>query len=390
MARSRLVERGAGAVEWLGATVVAVLIVLGLVVAAPGVGQSIAAGVDRAICTLTQLGGGGGGCGTAIRDIEPTGDPYLSRAWTRADVTRGNLVFLGDSYGAGEGAENYASGTDEEGEHPWYDFWSSGEPPARNTCHRSGNAAFHATSDAWFGGDNSSFVSCSGATTSDYWEETQGNSEDPQRDALNEDTSMVVVSMGGNDMDFSAVLRSCIRGSGVCWEEWDTPVDPDDPESLSPYEQNLIDLFGTEPGGGNLGEMYADIRARTGDAAHVVIVGYPQLFDDDYGARLNTSPGMSPYPFQEHGWLWPEQTTWLNDKSADLNAHLRAHAEYYGFTFIDPTEAFAGHGVGSDDPWLLSLGFTGPRGMPPEAFHPTARGQEEIARLIDEHLRSLP
>ena len=114
------------------------------------------------------------------------------------------------------------------------------------------------------------------------------------------------------------------------------------------------------------------------------------MFASDAYSGLNTSPGMSPYPFQEHGWLWPEQATWLNDKSADLNAHLRAHAEYYGFTFIDPTEAFAGHGVGSDDPWLLSLGFTGPRGMPPEAFHPTARGQEEIARLIDEHLRSLP
>lgn len=380
----RLRERGAAAVEWLGGAVVVALSIAGLALLAPGTASSVMDTAQRAVCTAASpltgascsAGPGSGDDGTAGDGTE-SGDPYLDRRWTRADVTRGNLVFIGDSYGSGEGAKDYDPATNEDGENSWWDDLWGRTPPPKNMCHRSGNAAFHQISEGWFGGQNSTFASCSGSRTSEYWGETQGNDEQPQRDSLDADTSLVVVSLGGNDMGFADVLMSCapVGGASVddCIGHWSDPQDPDDPDS-SRWNQNLIALFGSEPGGGSLGEVYADIRTRTADSAHVVVVGYPLIFDPDYDGLVFDN----------------EQSTWMNERGVEMNTRLRELAEHYGFTFIDPSEAFAGHGVGSDDPWILTFGFWGDhRAQPPEAYHPTARGQQAIAELIDEHLRSL-
>ncbi|GAA1170185.1 SGNH/GDSL hydrolase family protein [Ornithinimicrobium humiphilum] len=381
-ARAR--ERGAAALDYLGITVVGALVVTGLTLLAPGTASSVVAAGQQAVCAVTTKLPGGS-CPDLLQspadladDVGATGDPYVDRRWTRAEVTSGGLVFLGDSYGSGEGAKDYDPTTDQTGENSWWDDLWGRTPPPKNMCHRSGNAAFHQVSGDWFGGSSSTFASCSGARTRDYWEETQGNDESAQRDALDENTSLVVVSMGGNDMQFADVLMSCapVGGGSVddCVGHWMDPQDPDDPTS-SRWEQNLLRVFGTEPGGGNLGEVYADIRARTGDNAHVVVVGYPLVFDPDYDGIVFSG----------------EEADWMNERGVELNARLREAAEHHGFTFVDPTEAFAGHGVGSDDPWILTFGFWGDhRARPPESYHPTARGQQAIADLIDEHLRSLP
>ena len=376
-------ERGASSLEYLGAILVGTLVTLGLVVAAPGWGQQITRTASTAVCTVAQHLGGSVGCSvagsTAAGAGEESEDPYRDRRWTRGDVTRGGVVFIGDSYGAGEGARDYDPATDQTGEQSWWDRLRNQDVPPKNMCHRSDNAAYHVVKDSWFSGNDGTFASCSGARTGDYWGETQGNSEDPQRDALTKDTSLVVVSMGGNDMQFAAVLTSCAPvGSGSvkdCIGHWDGPSDPDDPDSQSRWEQNLAELFGTEPGGGTLGDVYDDIRGQTGDNAHVVVMGYPQIFDENY-------PG---------GVFSREEAAWMNEKSVLLNEALRAHAEHYGFTFIDPTEAFDGHGVGSDDPWILTFGFWGDhRAQPPEAYHPTADGQRAIGELVNDHITHLP
>ncbi|MFX0539993.1 SGNH/GDSL hydrolase family protein [Ornithinimicrobium sp. Y1847] len=379
----RRIERGASTLEYLGVLVVGVLVVTGLVLAAPGWGGSIAAAADRAICQVTSFVGGSGCAQTSISGPHEasdgsTGDPYRDRRWTRDEVTGGNFVFIGDSYGSGEGARDYDPETDRTGENTWWDDLLRRDPGARNMCHRSDNASYHRISEGWFSGQNSTFGACSGARTGDYWDETQGNDEPAQRDHLDSDTSLVVVSMGGNDMQFADVLQSCapVGGGRVdnCMGHWDDPQVPGDPSS-SRWEENLTALFGDEPGGGSLGAVYDDIRNQTGDNAHVVIVGYPRIFDENYDGIVFSN----------------EEAMWMNGKADLLNARLRAHAEHYGFTFIDPTEAFAGNGVGSDDPWILTFGFWGDhRAQPPEAYHPTARGQEEIARLIDEYLATLP
>ncbi|GGK64595.1 SGNH/GDSL hydrolase family protein [Ornithinimicrobium pekingense] len=374
-------EAGAATLEWVGVTLVASLVVTMLMLGAPGVASALVGLGQRAVCTVTAPLGGPDCPDVAVAggaEAAADADPYLDRRWTRADVTRGGLVFLGDSYGSGEGARDYDPATDRTGENTWWEDLQGRTPAPRNMCHRSGNAAFHQVSAHWFAGDNSTFASCSGARTVEYWDETQGNDELAQRESLGEHTSMVVVSMGGNDMQFAAVLMSCapVGGSSVedCIGHWTDPQDPQDPAS-SRWDQNLLDLFGPGPGEGGLGAVYADIRARTGDGAHVVVVGYPLLFDPDYDGIVFSA----------------EEAAWMNRRGAELNERLREHAEHHGFTFVDPTEAFEGHGVGSDDPWILTFGFWGDhRARPPEAYHPTARGQQAVADLIDEHLRSLP
>lgn len=59
-----------------------------------------------------------------------------------------------------------------------------------------------------------------------------------------------------------------------------------------------------------------------------------------------------------------------------------------GVEFVDPTDVFRGHGIGSDDPGLNDLDFGGPGMMivDPSSFHPNAAGQSAIAELLQEQL----
>jgi lysophospholipase L1-like esterase len=91
---------------------------------------------------------------------------------------------------------------------------------------------------------------CSGAKIADV----RAN----QLQALTKDTTLVTVMIGGNDMGFSSLLRSCMSAScaGVIQQ-----LNP----KLPALQANLTDL-------------YKDIRSRA-PAALVVVVGYPQIFD---------------------------------------------------------------------------------------------------------------
>ncbi|WAP52415.1 hypothetical protein OL239_03830 [Arthrobacter sp. ATA002] len=81
-----------------------------------------------------------------------------------------------------------------------------------------------------------------------------------------------------------------------------------------------------------------------------MVAGYPHLFE-------GTAPGI----------LSVEAQSLFNAGTDALNALV---AEQVGDgTFVDVTEAFAGHGIGSPDPWILAAG--------PAALHPTAAGYSE-------------
>ena len=48
-----------------------------------------------------------------------------------------------------------------------------------------------------------------------------------------------------------------------------------------------------------------------------------------------------------------ERAAQLNDWTDELNAALAAGVEEEGAVFVDVTDRFRGHGVGSADPWIL-------------------------------------
>lgn len=130
----------------------------------------------------------------------------------------GDYVALGDSFASGEGAGDYHDGTNYDNRD---DYWPGNwGDDSHNRCRRSQSAYAEQTYNNPEFSFNGSFtaVYCSGATSEDLDNPNDKNdNEGPQLDSLNDDTSLVTMSIGGNDLGFSSVLTDCVmngeRGS---------------------------------------------------------------------------------------------------------------------------------------------------------------------------------
>ncbi|WP_084342512.1 SGNH/GDSL hydrolase family protein [Janibacter corallicola] len=343
-------ERGASALEYVGLIVLAAMVVTGVFVAVSD--SQVSQRVEAAVCTIVTAGQGECASGFGGDTRTP-----LERA------TAGRYVALGDSYSSGEGAGDYDSDTDYDHGDDWdWDNWGDDE---RNRCHRSDNAYSRiiARDNDFAGGSES--VACSGAEQPDVEEPNGSNDHEPaQTDALDEDTSLVTMSIGGNDIGFADVVKDCIvngeRGvpfADSCQEKHDKRLQKD----LPALKKKLV-------------EQYRDIRKKAPNA-RIVIVGYPQLFEENPSDNYKNL-------------LFKEDQEWMNGKATELNSVIREAAKEAGVEFVDPTEAFKGHGIGSDDPWINDLNFGGP-GLSvtdPGSFHPNAAGHAAEADLIQQQL----
>jgi lysophospholipase L1-like esterase len=222
-----------------------------------------------------------------------------------------DYVALGDSYSAGLGAGAY--------------------DPASGDCSRSANAypARWAASNA---PATFAFVACSGAATGDVRAE--------QLPALTTGTDLVTITVGGNDVGFAPVLTACIVGD-------DTTCD-----GALDTSRFLIDVWLPYA----LDGLYADISAAAPDAT-VVVLGYPRLFDP-------AAPRL--------GNLDRHEQRRMNRLAERLNDRTEAAAARAGFRFAGVEGAFATHGVGAPDPWVI--GLTLPL---TESFHPNVAGQSQ-------------
>lgn len=362
----RLRERGAGALEWLGVVVVATLVVGILAMASPSFGSQLAGAFERATCAVSSSLGGSISCGTSTPDGD-TEAPYAEREWTYADATGGQHVHLGDSFASGEGTFNYEDGTDERRRWPWQD------KSEENTCHRGVDGWGNQVGGTHMPGRTIN-VSCSGAKTGEYYDPHEGNNgQDAQSLALTPETTLVTLSLGGNDVGFADIVMDCLLPF-KCRSDWGTPSEDYGGATQFEYalDQTMVDLSA----------LYDDIIRKTEGNAHVVVMGYPPLWDE----------GDDGW-FGQHGndpLFAPKDMEWMNDRAADINAALKQLAEEKGFHFIDPTEAFEGHGVGSDDPWILAFGWGKHRAGKPETYHPTQDGADAMAQLVNDYLDSLP
>lgn len=342
-------EQGAGTLEYVGVTLVASILVLGVLLSPAG--GSVGDALDRAICSVVERSG----CSVSAGSGESPYDQAVS----------GEYVALGDSYSSGEGAWDYEEGTDFDDRDDLWPFNDHEED--HNRCHRSENAYSQVIAHGNDFAGGWTFVACSGATTEDLDNPNDQNTgEDPQLDALNDETSLVTMTMGGNDLGFADVVKDCIvNGEGgvgfiaTCQEKHDDRI----AEELPLLMDELVDY-------------YNQIQEQAPNA-QVVIVGYPPLFDPEIGDSLGNL-------------LFHEDMLWMNEKAEELNAMLAQAAEEAGVEFIDPSEAFAGHGIGSDDPWFndLDLGGPGFSVADPSSFHPNAAGHAAIADLIQQHLEN--
>ncbi|MGW4498417.1 SGNH/GDSL hydrolase family protein [Micromonospora sp. NPDC004336] len=216
-----------------------------------------------------------------------------------------NYVALGDSYSSGVGAGPYDLSTCLRSQKSYAPLWA---------------AANAVTSFK--------FPACGGAVTADVINN--------QVASLSTGTTLVTITIGGNDAGFADVITSCRFGS----------------TSTCTNAVNEAKAFATTTLPGRLDATYAAIRDRAPNA-RLIVLGYPRLFETNYCGLL----AMSTY-----------KRTILNEAADVLATVISGRARAAGATFADTRPYFAGHGVCAGDPWINDISGV------IEAYHPDADG----------------
>jgi len=220
-------------------------------------------------------------------------------------------VALGDSYSSGLGAGNYSDGSCDQSSGAYPVLWAKANAPA-------------------------SFANetCSGATTSSVISSELG--------ALNSSTTLVSITVGGNDVGFAGVMETCVlESTSSCVSAISTAES--EAESTLP---------------GSLSTLFADIKADAPNAK-VVVLDYPQFYDL---SKSSSCIGLST-----------TDRTDLNQGASILDSVVSAAASRYGDTFVDVNPYFAGHQICDSSSYLHSVNILDID----ESYHPTAAGQAD-------------
>ncbi|MBC6460501.1 SGNH/GDSL hydrolase family protein [Actinomadura sp. HBU206391] len=283
---------------------------------------------------------------------DPSAGP-LRRLTPVEAATRGRYVALGDSYSSGEGAYVIAP-----------------DRAAVNRCHRTSQSYAHEVARTFAFARGSALWACSGATASSVLRGRFG--EPPQVDRVEAGTSLVTISIGGNDAGFSRVLAACVLKlpwSGDCQAQG------------GEIATRMATLRRSLPG------VLDRVTARA-PSARVVVLGYPRLFSEARGEGLdNISVG---------------DQQWLNARARELNELIRQAARDAddrivaergkgSVEFVDAYSGFAGHEVGSADPYVhgLDVDLMAFRAEA-HSFHPTAAGYRRLAELVTRQVNAGP
>ena len=217
-------------------------------------------------------------------------------------------VALGDSFSSGVGTGSYA---------------------LSSSCKRSVYAYPYLLSKQR-AGTSLVFAACSGATTSDLMA-TQIQSVDAS-------TTIVTVTIGGNDIGFANLIYQCTIA--------------DCSAALDSARGSLETVLGP-----SLNNVYAAIKARAAPGVKIVVLGYPHMFGSS--SCLGTF-GVSA-----------TERAKANLLADALDTTIASHASIVtGVTYKSAITSFSAHAVCSSGPWLngLNLFNTG------ESYHPTRNG----------------
>ena len=202
-------------------------------------------------------------------------------------------------------------------------------------------------------------ASCSGARTADMtgWQGVAGGFNAPQLGSLAADTRVVSLTIGGNDIGFSEIVRSCIT------------VNPFGSPCRNRYAAGGADtvsnrIRATAP----LFDAVLDgIRARS-PGARVFVVNYPALFPE-------TGSGCFPQLPIALG-----DVGYLRAKQRQLNAMLAEQAAANGARLVDWYAASSGRDAceGRRVRWVAPL----LPGNIAASLHPTRRGMQGAANAL--------
>lgn len=409
-------ERGASAIEYAGLIVLAAIILGAITAVIP---NPLSTGLKSALCTILHAGDKTqckqpqsakpkctAFCPGPGHPIHPS-DPVTA-------ATKGNYVALGDSYSSGEGSNSEGGNYFNPNDKPYLSDKRGNS--TKDNCHRSSNAYSQGLSKQYQFKQGTSFAACSGATTwslyhGRFGEKPQlGKAGNPQ---LNQHTSAVTISVGGNDIGFADTIEACMKDPHL--EKVSRRPPTDGGQSPSPtvtqsqclqqkpmIQRKMNDLFRPRPeyhGLSKYQKVLSDIHNQAPNA-RIMVVGYPHLFPDP--------------PKRSYDLVDKTDQKFLNGQGRQLDNTIAQQVQQmdqrvYGgrksmgsFEYVDNWNGLQGHEITSQHPWIngpeLCLERIVHRNLAnctgdvagTGSFHPTIEGQASFQRNVARQLQDGP
>lgn len=260
-------------------------------------------------------------------------------------------VALGDSFSSGEGLRPYIGGTDTN----------------MNKCHRSKSAWPYIISESL--GVNielEAFVACQGAVLHHIENANTSNHEPFQLGAISEDTDIVSITIGGNDIGFEEFVFACLTSCSEGGPAYNTAL------------TRVNDLSG------KLEDTYKTILREMAPSASLYVIGYPHVMapKSQWDVAIPACPTF-----------YLGSTPWGNGNAAyDIAARLNAQIELsvhnvrvqdgderIHFVDVNPPDGlFTNHDACSTDPYVFNLDPL----ERTKSLHPNEKGHEAITKYV--------
>ncbi len=291
------------------------------------------------------------------------------------DSQKLEYVAMGDSFSSGEGVEPFVPGTGSTGV---------------NECHRSEEAyPFLLEDDMDLNLNLTVFAACSGATTQNIT--TSGQWGEPaQIEALSESTDVVTLTIGGNDVGFASVLKTCTLLNAIP-SSWILGQEAyDEYACLTAIEQSESKVYNTMPVESSfyleddLDQVIGQVLGRISTESQVFVVGYPALYPDFDDIEGSCAWGA-------HAGLGLTSTRIVSEAEVDLLRHVTSllnaqlslavdRADDERVKYVDVFEEFEGHNLCRWDAYITHINYTDPA----RSYHPNADGHAAFYRAIRE------
>jgi hypothetical protein len=260
---------------------------------------------------------------------------------------------------------------------------------------------------------------CSGAVTNNVLPETEGGQrfkgEAPQADQLADFADktrikLVQLSIGGNDLGFSDVIKDCIKTyllqvTSYCWKTWDATVKERLKDQVLPRVETTIRAI----------QSVMDEYGYPRGSYVFAVQSYPSPLPRASSYRYPEGSGVVSDRYQEGGCpFYDQDTDWARRTVLpQLAATLKQAADDAGIAYLDLQRAFDGHEVCNKathlptednslaDPvpdknaeWMRFLS-QGPvqtpysQGQQEESFHPNAYGQRALGTCLSEFYQAV-
>lgn len=201
-------------------------------------------------------------------------------------------------------------------------------------------------------------ASCSGATTYEmtHSQSAVGGTNAPQFDRLSTATTLVTLEIGGNDIGFASIVKSC----ATAW--------PFGSPCKDKYVRNGVDdianrINATAP---KIASVLDGIHARA-PHARVLVLGYLAILPDG---------GSGCWPEMPLAW---NDVPYLRPKEKQLNAMTANQAAAHGSTYVDVYGPSISHNACADDnaKWVEPIVPT----HLAAPVHPNATGEHAMADI---------